>query len=169
MPKMKLDTTKLKGLRAALRDLSGAQLDGCLKAALYEGAACVADAVRENIEALPEDGFRYLRNGDSFAVLTAETKADLADSLGVSAHRQEEGGDAWSVSVGFQGYGSRQHPTKQYPNGIPNQMIARAIESGSSVRQKHPFVRPAMDRAKAEAERRIQEKFDQMAKQFIKE
>ena len=42
-------------------------------------------------------------------------------------------------------------PTKQYPKGLPNQLLARAIESGSSVRQKKPFVRPAVTATKKQA------------------
>ena len=165
MPKMKI-SGGLTGYARALRELGVVRADSCVKLALYEGARVVADQVRENLQALPEDRFRFLRN-EQYNVVTPEEKADLLDALSVTPHRME--GDGWTVKIGFAGYGKRQHPTKKDPSGIPNNMIAGSIESGSSVRQKHPFVRPAVAQARARAQAAMQERFDEAVNQAIKE
>ena len=50
--------------------------------------------------------------------------------------------------------------------GHPNPVKARVLESGSSTRQKHPFIRPAVNRVKRAAELSIetalQKKIDQI-------
>ena len=55
-----------------------------------------------------------------------------------------------NTKIGFDGYNATK--TKKYPNGQPNALIARSIESGTSKHQKTPFVRPAISKAKAKAE-----------------
>ena len=121
------------------------------KKSVYAGAGIVADAVKKNLTALPEERFRRLGTRELFSGLPARQKRDLEESFGITPI--QIGGDGYiSAKVGFDGYGS--NPTKKYPKGVPNQLLARAVESGSSVRQKTPFVRPAVTavRKKAEAE-----------------
>ena len=64
-----------------------------------------------------------------------------------------------NTKVGFAGYGT--FPTKKYPKGVPNALLARSVESGSSVRKKAPFVRKAVnksrDKAISEMEKKINE------------
>lgn len=116
--------------------------------ALYAAAAIVTDEVRKNLEALPEDKFRRLQDGEMFTGVPKLQKKDLLDSLGVTPIDTDKKGN-WNVKIGFDGYGSM--PTKKYTKGVPNPMLARAIESGSSVRKKTPFVRPAVKATKAAA------------------
>lgn len=115
--------------------------------ALYAGAGVMADAIRERINALPVDTPRRLKDYDAFRVLVEEDKEDLANSLGIAEFERDE--DGVRTVIGFAGYG--RHKTKKYKKGIPMPMLARSIESGSSVRQKHPFVRPAVNSARAAA------------------
>ena len=118
------------------------------KKALHVAAGIVADEVRKNLTALPEDKYRYLRDDEAFTGVPKSQKKDLLDSLGITPIGVDKNGD-WNVRVGFDGYGSM--PTKKYKKGVPNQMLARAIESGSSVRKKTPFVRPAARAKRAAA------------------
>ena len=118
------------------------------KKAIYGAAKIVADKIKSNLEALPEDRFRFLRYGDKFAGVPKRQKKDLVDSFGITPITTDNKGN-WNTKIGFDGYGSI--PTKKYPNGLPNQLLARAIESGSSVRQKKPFVRPAVNATKKQA------------------
>jgi hypothetical protein len=118
------------------------------KKAIYGAAKIVADKIKSNLEALPEDRFRFLRDGEKFAGVPKQQKKDLVDSFGITPIT-EDGSGYWNAKLGFDGYGSM--PTKQYPEGLPNQLLARAIESGSSVRQKKPFVRPAVTATKKQA------------------
>lgn len=135
------------------------------KKALFAAGEIVADKVRENLEALPEENFRKLREGESFDGLPAEQKQDLVDSFGVTPIQRDEDG-IWSVKIGFDGYG--RSPTKAYPKGLPNQLLARAVESGSSVRQKHPFVRPAVNATKKAAVEVMQRVIDEETEKIMK-
>ena len=47
-------------------------------------------------------------------------------------------------------------------NGHPNPVKARVLESGSSTRQKHPFIRPAVNRVKLAAETMIAAEFEKI-------
>ena len=60
------------------------------------------------------------------------------------------------------GYGSI--PTKKYPNGTPNVMLMRSIESGTSFREKHPVFRPAVNRSRKKAIEAMRNKFDEQIK-----
>lgn len=118
------------------------------KKAIYAGAEIVASKIRRNLDALPVEKFRFLRGDDKFVGVTKTQKQDLLDSFGITPIEKDKWGN-WNAKIGFDGYGSK--PTNSYPNGIPNQLLARSIESGSSVRQKKPFVRPATYAAKKAA------------------
>ena len=119
-----------------------------LKKALYEATDHVADKVRANLEALPEEKFHYLTDGDIFRGISRSQKADLLAGFGITPIRL--GWDGWwTVKIGFEGYG--RFPTKTYPRGVPNPLLARAVESGSSWRIKTPFVRPAVSATKKDA------------------
>ena len=134
------------------------------KKAIHEGASVVADAIRKNLEALPTEKFRYLRGDDKFNGLPEQQKKDLVASFGITPI--DERGGIYSAKVGFDGYGSI--PTKKYPQGIPNQLLARAVESGSSVRRKTPFVRPAINASKAKAEKAMADTIDKEIEKLMK-
>lgn len=120
-----------------------------LEEAVKAGAKPVADEIRRRLEALPEDKFRFLPEGSKFDGLPPWQKDDLVESFGLTPIARDRQGFV-NTKAGFDGYGTA--PTKAYPKGIPNQLLARAVESGSSVRQKTPFVRPAVNATRKEAE-----------------
>lgn len=122
--------------------------DEPLKKAVAAGAAVVADQIKENLEALPEEEFRKLGEGEIFHGLPTGQKRDLVDSFGLTPIEKDKNGFI-HTKAGFDGYGS--FPTNAYPEGIPNQLLARSAESGSSVRQKTPFVEPAVKATRDEA------------------
>ena len=66
---------------------------------------------------------------------------DLAASFGITPMSIDSNGD-WNTKLGFDGYDSK---------GVPNQLKARAIESGTSKLKKRPFVRPAVNATKSQA------------------
>lgn len=120
---------------------------------VYEMAGIVADEVKANIEALPvsPDAEALKAYGEkSKAPITVSEKKGLEKGFGISPMLNERG--YYHVKLGFDGYNETK--TKKYPQGQPNVMIARSIESGSSVRDKHPFVRPAVNAARKRAEER---------------
>ena len=117
--------------------------DEPLEKAVAAGAAVVADQIKANLEALPEEEFRKLGEGEIFHGLPTGQKRDLVDSFGLTPIEKDKNGFI-HTKAGFDGYGS-------YPEGIPNQLLARSAESGSSVRQKTPFVEPAVKATRKEA------------------
>lgn len=135
----------------------------CMKVALYAGAGVLADAVKNEIRDLPEES-GYMRPGKKRNVVGTWDKAILEQRLGIS--HIEATGDKASVVVSFAGYNGR--PTKAYPNGVPIPLIARSIESGSSVRQKNPFMRRAYNKSKTEAQRVTQEAGERALSEEIK-
>ena len=126
---------------------------------VYDMAKVVADSVRSGIQALPT-----VRNQANIATykkgysrLSDEEKQGLLDGFGVSP-MQDDGGYI-NVKLGFDGYNSVK--TKKYPKGQPNALIARVTESGSSYREKTPFIRPAVNASKKQAEQAGQMKIDE--------
>ena len=116
--------------------------------AIYAGAGIVADAIKANIRALPiVTGYGTETNKLPGGV-TAAQKAGLTDGLGIS-HMQDDAGYL-NVKIGFDGYNATK--TEKYPQGQPNQLVARGVESGTSWKQKKPFVRPAVTKSRKQAE-----------------
>lgn len=134
------------------------------KKAIYGAAEIVADKIKANLNALPEEKFRYLRDGEKFVGVPERQKKDLIDSFGITPITKDNEGN-WNTKIGFDGYGSI--PTKKYPNGLPNQLLARAIESGSSVRQKKPFVRPAVNATKKKAQTEMEKIIDEETEKIM--
>lgn len=137
----KIEFTGIDEYLAQLKRL-GDSSEGLCKRALYDGAAVVADAVRREVESLPTTD----RNGDPQQVLEYE-KQGLLDGLGIATMKDEDG--RISTRIDFDGY--NRLVSKKYPNGHPNSMVARAINSGTSKRPKNAFMARAVKAAKAKA------------------
>lgn len=116
--------------------------------AIYEGAGIVADEIKSSIQSLPiVRGYGTTTNKLPGGVTSAQ-KAGLIDGLGISSMQDDAG--YLNVKIGFDGYNNTR--TEKYPQGQPNQLVARGVESGTSWKQKKPFIRPAVNRAKKRAE-----------------
>ena len=151
---------KIEGMEEFELQLSrlAADADRVAKAALEEAAGIVAERVRLNLEALREDfqnvpypaqAYRYLPEGGKFSGIPPHQKEDLLNAFGVTELGVDGNGD-WNIKVGFRdGYGSQ--PTRAYPGGQPIPLIARSVESGSSIQPKQPFFRPAVDATRKRA------------------
>ena len=100
--------------------------DEIVKESVYQMAKVVADRVRSNIGSLPEK--------------TGVTKKGLEDGFGISPMQNDNG--IINVKLGFDGYNQ---------NGVPNALMARVFESGTSTVQKHPFIRPAVKASQKQA------------------
>ncbi len=133
-------TFKLGDEYAVKLSMLGAKTHDIAKKAIYAGAGAVADEIRDNIEFLPDDTFRHLDWDEKFEGVPAKQKQDMRNGLGVSPIQDDKDGN-WNAKVGFDGYGAK---TNDFPEGVPHALLARSIESGSSVREKTPFVRPAV-------------------------
>lgn len=130
--------------------------------AIYDGAGIVADQVMANIQSLPVDERGYTKEGTLHGV-TSLQKAGLAEGFGI-AKLQDEGGYA-HVKLGFNGYNGVK--SKTYPNGQPNSMIARSVNSGSSFRDRIPFVDNAVNAKKSAAEQAMIKKFDSVIQKAL--
>lgn len=134
--------------------------DEMIGEAVYDMAKVVADRVRANIEALPavsnEANIATYREG--YSRLSEPEKQGLMDGFGVSPLQDDSG--YRNVKLGFDGYNSVK--TKKYPQGQPNVLIARVTESGSSYRQKTPFIRTAVNASRKEALEKGREAVDRV-------
>ena len=128
----------------ALSRLKASYQDEIVGACVYAGAAVVADAVKNSIRALPVvNGFGTSETPLPGGV-TVVQKQGLSDGFGISKMKNDNG--YLNVKLGFDGYNGLR--TKKFPQGQPNQLVARGCESGTSWKQKKPFVRPAVNKAR---------------------
>ena len=134
---------------------------GLVGQAIYEGAKVVADQVRAEIEALPTaESKRVAIPRDP----TQVEKDGLLDGLGV-AKKKNDGGYI-NVKIGMDGYNTDK--TKKYPQGKPNAMIARSIESGSTVMKRNAFISRAVNKTKKEAEAAMQKVNEEGIEKIVK-
>lgn len=155
---------KFKGLEEyekqllKLREVS----EDCIRTAIHDGAGLVADAVAESIRSLPIDE-RRVKNGEMLTGISAKQKAGLIDGFGIAPMRNENG--YLHVKLGFDGYNDVE--TRTYPYGQPNSVIARSVNSGTSFRQRIPFVDNAVNASKSACEQKMKETFDQALKSSL--
>lgn len=103
--------------------------------AIYEGAAIMADEIKARIKGLPViTGYGTDSNPLSGGV-TAVQKAGLIDGLGISSMQEDAG--FLNVKIGFDGYNRTK--TEKYPQGQPNQLVARGVESGTRLETAAPI------------------------------
>ena len=146
----RLDFVGIDEYLAQLKEL-GDKANGLCKGALYDGAAVLADAVRAEVEALQTTDV----NEDPQGVFEYE-KEGLLEGMGIAKMKDEDG--RISTRVDFDGYNRMK--SKKYPNGHPNSMIARAINSGTSKRKKNPFMSRAVKKARERANKAMSARMD---------
>lgn len=146
----------------------GNESEEIVKSAVYKGAAIVADEIKSGINSIPiqegDNGLPPVGTPENKLYgISRKQKGDLMDSFGLAP--MENDGDYIQTKAGVDGYGSI--PTKKYPQGVPNVMLMRSIESGTSFRDKHPVFRQATNRARKRAEEAMKNEVDnQMQKYF---
>lgn len=131
---------EMQGLDDYMKRLNdlGVSVEGSIKRAVYPAAGMVIEAIKANT---PTDG----------------TAGGLRDSAALRTFKNDNG--FVYTQVTFDGYDERGHP---------NPVKARVLESGSSTRQKHPFIRPAVNRVKAQAEAMIAAEFEKICEEKMK-
>ena len=155
--------SKLRDYELMLGKIGDASKDIC-GAAIYEGAKIIADEVKNNLESLKTvsdaDAIMAAKKEEA-TYLTIRAKIGLMKSFGVTPMQRDRDG-IYNVKLGFDGYNDVK--TKKWPKGQPNQLIARACESGSSAMIKQPFFREAVQKTKKKAESRMAEVLDEKIK-----
>lgn len=151
-----------KGLDEYLAQLGNLEFEApdMIGKAIYPGAKLVADGIREAIRALPIDNTPgRVMNG----VRTVE-QTGLLEGLGVATMQNDNG--YFNVKIGMDGY--NRQITEKYPNGHPNAMVARSIESGTSFMQRIPFINNTTRRLKKAAEKVMADTIDKEIKSTMK-
>ena len=134
---------------------------GLVGQAIFEGAKIVTDQVRAEIEALPTaESKRVATPRDP----TQVEKDGLLDGLGVAKKKNDSG--YINVKIGMDGYNTDK--TKKYPKGKPNAMIARSIESGSTVMKRNAFISRAVNKTKKDAEAAMQKVIEEGIEKIVK-
>ena len=131
---------------AKLEKLERSTREKVIAPAIYNAADIVANEIRDQLRKVPTDE-RWGTNSNPLNGPNKQQKKGLYDSLGI-ASLQDDGGFL-NVKIGFDGYNKIK--TKRWPQGQPNQMVARSVERGTSFMQGNPFVKRAVSRAKNEA------------------
>jgi len=147
---------KLAALKEVSRDIAGK--------AIAAGAAVIADQVKTNLNGLntTDDGLAlaaYSQKKPTY--LTRRAKDGLIESFGITPMTTDNDG-FYNVKLGFDGY--NEIKTKKYPKGQPNQLLARACESGSTAMIKQPFMQKAVTSSRKKAESKMAEVLDEEIK-----
>lgn len=137
---------KVSGLEEAMEMLKSleSRAEGMAQMALYKGAGELADGIRTVLGELESSKEVDHHNR---VIITQEQKEDLIEGFGIAPFRFKDG--KYDTNLGFNGY-TRQK-TKRYPQGVPIQLLARSMESGTSFRMKQPFMRRAVKQYKDKA------------------
>lgn len=122
-------------------------------AAVYQGAGVITDGLRAAIQKLSARSGGY---GRYWIGVTDEERQGLLDGLGITQHKKNDG--IVSTKIGFDGYNA--YKTKKYPQGHPNSMVARTLETGTSWLHKTPFIAPTVRRLKESAVAAMQAELD---------
>lgn len=149
-------TFKFKGLDEYVRKLESLEghTEEMLGEAIYNGADVVADSVKKALESLPVDN---RIKADQKTSISELQKKGLIASFGIAKLKDDRG--FRNVKLGFDGYNKVK--TKKYPQGQPNVMIARSLESGTSYMPKNRVISKAANSAKKECEKKMQETIEQ--------
>lgn len=127
--------------------------------AIYESAGIVAEEIRANLETAfaVDDTYNLHAYKEGRPYRLSETqKKGLVEGFGITKMQNDNG--FFNVKIGFDGYNDIK--TKKYPNGQPNQLIARVVESGSTLMKKQPIIRPAVNATRKLAKLKMQEVID---------
>lgn len=111
------------------------------KKAIYGAVEIVANKIKSNLEGILSEG----------------ATGELVASFGVAPIDKDNQGN-WNAKIGFDGYDS---------HGVANQLKARVLESGTSTKKKKPFVRPALNATKKQAQARMAEIIDEEYKKMF--
>ena len=131
---------------------------------LYEGAKIIADEIRASIQNLPvrDSKKRYSPDNPAPSITQAQ-KDGLLSGLGISHMDSSEG--VWNIKIGMDHYNSTV--TKRWPNGQPNAMILRSLESGTSFLKKNPIIAKTVRANREKADQAMGKKLDEeIAKHF---
>ncbi len=136
--------------------------DEIIGAAIYEGAAVVMKNVVNEIENIQTDN-RFGTPENPTKGPNEYQKEGLRQSVGIAPMRND--GGFRNVKIGFDGYNGLH--TETWPQGQPNSMVARAVESGTSWMTKQPFMRRAEQESKRPCEAAMAKAIDKAVEEAM--
>lgn len=116
--------------------------------AVYEGANTAMRYIVAGIDTIVTDNNPHGTPDKPCNGPTTYQKEGLYRSVGIAKARYD--GNFFNVKIGFDGYNGLS--TKTWPNGQPNSLVARAVQSGTSWMRKQPFMRKAEEAARGPVE-----------------
>ena len=166
MPKFKCEY-KGNGVDALIKalELCGQKSTGTIKRAVYEGAREVGIGMVAAIQSIPVINDHFIPGDYPINGITQAQKDGLLSSFGF-ATMQDDGGFI-NTKCGFDGYNSVK--TVKYPNGQPNPLIANAVNSGTSRRQKYPFISKGLKASASKAKKAMERQMDADLAYLLKE
>lgn len=147
-----------------LSKLAGDKLTEVCGHAIYDAAEIVADAIAQELENVPTDEGWGTQSAPTIGPKKAQKEA-LMRCFGITKMSTDDKGFI-NVKIGFDGYNDIQ--SKRWPNGQPNQMVARAIESGTTWMHKNRFVARAVAKTKKQAVEAMRKRAEAEIKQIMK-
>lgn len=156
-----MDVSGMDELEKRLGQLETEKAQGIAAVALYEGARVTADAVGQAVQGIATKRFKYPAPPGKQRMPSPEEKALLENARkGVAKFRKTPMNV--NTSVGFQNSGYGELNGKR----VPIQMIANAINSGTSFMKKQPFFRRATSKngaAEAAIENKLREEIEKLS------
>lgn len=134
-----------------------------IKKAIYEGTAIVMSSVKSSLESIQTDDTYHTNSGVRKGP-TSIQKEGLIHSLGIASMRVD--GHFINAKIGFDGYNLVR--TEKWQKGQPNNMVARSVESGTSWMRKQPFMRRAVNSAKAKCEEAMKVSIEESIEQIMR-
>lgn len=143
--------------------------DDIVETTVKAGAKVSADAMRAEIESLPtsdHDGRPWFGTPKHLARGPSEAqKQGLLESLGITPV-SDDGKGLINAKVGFDGYNGVR--SEQWPDGEPNLLIARAVNSGTSFMEANPFAKAAYSKSSGKARREMKKTAEEEIKKVTK-
>jgi len=185
-------TIATEGMEELYRQLDklGEKAAGVASLGLYEGAGVVADKVSSAVQGIATEEFHYVKNGtrkpspEEKALvnnapkgvakfrkngLSVQTSVGIKNGYGAITWNHARSGNRTKYKIGFGGVASSSYSQEGKSSGIsakPVELIANAINSGTSFMQKQPFLRKAFSQSKGAAvsaiENRINEEIEKL-------
>lgn len=154
----------VKGLTETVKMLEKIEkdTDEILEETLKKGGGIVTDTMRSELNALKTSN--EYAGGDGKRYASPAEKQGLLDSLGYTPVKMN--GSKFDINTGFDGYNS--NVTKKYPKGKANQMIANAINKGTSFLIAQPFINRTRNKAKTDAVETMQKELDREIERLTK-
>ena len=148
---------------AKIEKLGAASKDDICGSAIYGAEDIVTGEIRSQLDRVPTDE-RYGTMSDPTAGPRKGQVKALKASLGIA--KMQDSGGYLHVKIGWDGY--NQIKTKRWPNGEPNQMVARSIERGTSFMKANAFVKKAVSSSRKRAIATMKQIVDAKCEEIMK-